>query len=119
MAATRSTASNVIHGVAEGSPQQSATSSTDGGGYWYARDDEARSSIDLLNLLRDYRAAEKQMRIRTRESMRMGQTGLVALRFLLRERSTGRTPCRRDLAQALGLTTPATSVLVDRVPKDR
>lgn len=88
------------------------------GGYWYARNDESFSSIDLLNLLRQYREAEKQMRARTRESMRMGETDLVALRFLVRERSAGRTPRQRDLAEALQLTAASTSVLVDRLSKD-
>lgn len=88
------------------------------GGYWYARNDDSFSSIDLLNLLREYREAEKQMRARTRESMRMGETDLVALRFLVRERSAGRTPRQRDLAQALQLTAASTSVLVDRLSKD-
>lgn len=88
------------------------------GGYWYARNDESFSSIDLLNLLRQYREAEKQMRARTRESMRMGETDLVALRFLVRERSAGRTPRQRDLAEALQLTPASTSVLVDRLSKD-
>jgi DNA-binding MarR family transcriptional regulator len=95
-----------------------ATQTIDGGGYWYGRNDESFSSIDLLNLLREYREAEKQMRTRTQESMRMGETDLVALRFLVRERAAGRTPRQRDLAQALRLTAASTSVLVDRLSKD-
>lgn len=89
-----------------------------GAGYWYARSEESYSSIDLLNLLRQYREAEKQMRARTRDSMRMGETDLVALRFLVRERSAGRVPRQRDLAEALGLTAASTSVLVDRLSRD-
>lgn len=89
-----------------------------GAGYWYDRDEDSYSSIDLLNLLRQYREAEKQMRARTRDSMRMGETDLVALRFLVRERSAGRVPRQRDLAEALGLTAASTSVLVDRLSRD-
>nr|WP_246310483.1 MarR family transcriptional regulator [Nesterenkonia sandarakina] len=48
----------------------------------------------------------------------MGETDLVALRFLVRERSAERTPRQRDLAEALGLTAAATSVLVDRLSRD-
>ena len=92
--------------------------SGDPGGYWYGRNEESFSSIDLLNLLRQYREAEKQMRARTRESMRMGETDLVALRFLVKERSAGRVPRQRDLAAALQLTPASTSVLVDRLSKD-
>ncbi|WP_369699689.1 MarR family winged helix-turn-helix transcriptional regulator [Nesterenkonia sp. Act20] len=94
------------------------SSGTTGAGYWYARSEQSDSSIDLLNLLREYREAEKQMRARTRDSMRMGETDLLALRFLVHERSAGRVSRQRDLAEALGLTAASTSVLVDRLSRD-
>lgn len=106
-----------------GSPKCSASKHTsdpsaDGHGYWYARNIDSLSSIDLLNLLRKYRDAEKAMRARTRESMRMGETDLVALRFLVRERAAGRVCRQRDLAQALGMKPASASALVDRLSKD-
>ena len=58
-------------------------------GYWYP-DAESASTVDVLNLLRRYRSAETAMRARTRSSMRMNETDLVALRFLLREQRAGR-----------------------------
>ena len=91
----------------------------DGSGYWYARNPNTFSSIDLLNLLREYREAEKAMRARTRESMGMGETDLVALRFLVRERAAGRVCRQRDLAKALELTPASTSALVDRLSRLR
>ena len=87
-------------------------------GYWYADVPDAITSIDLLNLLREYRDANREMRVRTRESMRMGETDLVALRFLVRERAAGRMARQRDLAEALGLTAPSVSALVDRLSRD-
>lgn len=101
-------------GNAPESPHNAQRSS----GYWYGRTGQAVSSVDLLNLLRQYREEEKQMRIRTRESMRMGETDLVALRYLLHQRSLGKTPRQRDLAQTLHLTPPSVSVLVDRLSRD-
>lgn len=79
------------------------------------RPHEPPSSTELLDLLQDYHQAEKHLRTRTRESMRLGETDLLALRFLVEERSAGRVPRQRDLACALELTPAATSVLLDRL----
>ena len=66
-------------------------------GYWYPEADSA-STVDVLNLLRRYRAAETAMRERTRISMKMNETDLVALRFLLREQRAGRIVRAIDLS---------------------
>lgn len=118
MNATNSDASEDKPWNAEQSTPHRELAENPSGGYWYPRGGDSCSSVDLLNLLREYRVEEKKMRERTRESMRMGETDLVALRFLLRERSAGHTPRQRDLAEALGLTAAATSALVDRLTKD-
>ncbi|RJN32497.1 MarR family winged helix-turn-helix transcriptional regulator [Nesterenkonia natronophila] len=91
---------------------------THGGGYWYPENPSSCSSVKLLNLLREYREAETAMRARTCEEMGMGETDLVALRFLLRERSAGRVCRQRDLARALNMTPASTSNLVDRLSRD-
>lgn len=57
------------------------------------------------------------MRARTRDTRQMGETDLLALRFLVRERSAKRLTRQRDVAEALGLTAAATSVLVDRLSR--
>jgi len=82
------------------------------------RREESFSSIDLMNLLREYRDVEKQMRSRSRESMRVGETDVTALRILIRERAAGRVLRQRDLAEALGLTAASTSVLIDRLSRE-
>lgn len=87
-------------------------------GYWYGEQHEDVSRVDLLNLLRRYREAERRMRVRTRDSMRMGETDLVALRFLLRSVQGGRTVRQRDLAVALEISAASASALVDRLAKD-
>ncbi|GER23255.1 MarR family transcriptional regulator [Zafaria cholistanensis] len=75
-------------------------------------------AIDVLNLLRAYRRAESRMRSKTRDSMGMGETDLAALRYLLRETQAGRHVRQRDLAQALEISNPSVSGLVDRLCRD-
>ena len=85
-------------------------------GYWYPAQDYA-TSVDVLNLLRRYRAAEAAMRARTRASMGMGETDLLALRLLLQAQGRGQVMRLRDLGAALGLASPSVTALVDRLAK--
>jgi len=89
-----------------------------GQGYWYSSADQSLEPVDLLNLLRKYREAERRMRVRTRDSMRMGESDLVALRFLLRARRAGLVVRQRDLAQELDISGASASALVDRLCRD-
>lgn len=83
-------------------------------GYWYS-DDRTRRGVAVLNALRDYRAAEAAMRRRTRSAMRMGETDLLAIRFLLKREGEGRTVSPKDLAAHLGISSASTTVLIDRL----
>lgn len=85
-------------------------------GYWYPQHG-VPSSVDVLNLLRRYRAAESSMRKRTRSSMGMGETDLLALRTLLQAQRRGEPMRQRDLAAALKLASPSVTALVDRLVK--
>ncbi|MEN0023293.1 MarR family transcriptional regulator [Microbacterium sp. LWO14-1.2] len=85
-------------------------------GYWYPDADSA-STVDVLNLLRRYRSAETAMRARTRASMKMNETDLVALRFLLREQRAGRIVRPIDIARMLDISTASTTTLIDRLEK--
>ncbi len=91
-------------------PQHSAD---DRSGYWYA--DDAGRGVEVLSALRRYRAAESAMRRRTRDSMGMGETDLLAIRFLLHAQRTGRAVSPKDLAARLGISSASTTVLVDRL----
>lgn len=84
-------------------------------GYWYGQEERGIRAVDVLNGLRRYRQAETAMRRRTRESMRMGETDLLALQFLLRSTSGGASIGPRDLAAYLGISSASTTVLVDRL----
>lgn len=55
------------------------------------------------------------MRRRTRESMKMGENDLLALRFLLREQSEGRVVTPADLAALLRLKSSSVTVMLDRL----
>lgn len=86
-----------------------------GAGYWYPESGERPDPVDVLNLLREYRDAERRMRARTRDSMGMGESDLVALRFILRAARAGRVVRQRDVAEALEITSASASTLVDRL----
>ena len=84
-------------------------------GYWYPG--HFPEPVDVLNLLRRYREAERRMRLRTRGSMGMGETDLIAVRLLLRRHQAGQLMRQRDLASALEITAASASALVDRLVK--
>ncbi|WP_244296951.1 MarR family winged helix-turn-helix transcriptional regulator [Paenarthrobacter nitroguajacolicus] len=85
-------------------------------GYWYGLENRKRMGpVDVLNALRDYRSAEADMRRRTRASMGMGETDLVALRYLLEAERAGRQVGPKELAVRLGVTSASITSLVDRL----
>lgn len=93
-------------------------SSYQASGYWYDEDDSVPQGVDLLNLMRRYREAERTMRAQTRSSMGMNETDMSALRFLLREHRKGIMPRQRDFAEELGISNASVSVLIDRLCRD-
>ena len=84
-------------------------------GYWYGSETRSIRAVDVLNGLRRYRRAETAMRRRTRESMRMGETDLLALQFLLQATKGVEPVGPRDLANYLGISSASTTVLIDRL----
>ncbi|MFJ4169743.1 MarR family winged helix-turn-helix transcriptional regulator [Paenarthrobacter sp. NPDC089714] len=81
-------------------------------GYWYGQETAA---VEVLNALRDYRSAEAAMRRRTGSSMGMGETDLLALRYLLENERAGRDVGPKELAARLGITSASMTTLVDRL----
>jgi len=98
------------------SPGSPASASLDASGYWYEQDAEERATV-VLNAMHRYRQAEKEIRARTQTSMRMGETDLAAIRFLLRAQRRGETVASTELAEHLAITTASTSVLINRLVK--
>ena len=84
-------------------------------GYWYGNDPEAKTGVDALNALRRYRVAETAMRRRTRSALRMNETDMMALRFIVNAEREARAVSPKDLAAYLGISSASTTVLVDRL----
>jgi len=84
-------------------------------GYWYGNDPEAKTGVDALNALRRYRVAETAMRRRTRSALRMNETDMMALRFIVNAEREARAVSPKDLAVYLGISSASTTVLVDRL----
>src|SRR6476620_6173968 len=83
--------------------------------YWYGPDERLDAPAAVLHALRSYRAAEVATRRSTRDSMGMGETDLLALRYLLRAQSAGERVGPTDLSRTLGITTASTTSLIDRL----
>lgn len=84
-------------------------------GYWYGDDPELRTGVDALNALRRYRVAETAMRRRTRAALRLNETDMMALRFIVNAERDSRAVSPKDLAVYLGISSASTTVLVDRL----
>lgn len=89
--------------------------SATGSGYWYVPDGPLDTPTAVLHALRDYRTAEVATRRSTRDSMGMGETDLLALRYLLRAQASGERVGPKDLSRILGITTASTTSLIDRL----
>ncbi|MEX5296989.1 MarR family transcriptional regulator [Kocuria sp. CPCC 205268] len=85
-------------------------------GYWYAGDGRP-PALQVLEALRAYRTAESAMRLRTRESMGMGEKDVLALRYLLEADRAGTPMSPRDLASKLGISSASTTTLLDRLSR--
>lgn len=88
---------------------------TEASGYWFPDDDATQRGVAVLNALRRYRSAETAMRRRTRDSMGMGETDLLAIRFLLQAQRAGRTVSPKDLSAYLKISSASTTILIDRL----
>jgi DNA-binding MarR family transcriptional regulator len=90
---------------------------TEASGYWFPDDDATQRGVAVLNALRRYRAAEAAMRRRTRDSMGMGETDLLAVRYLLQAQRAGRIVSPKDLSAYLKISSASTTILIDRLVK--
>ncbi|PCN46666.1 MarR family transcriptional regulator [Curtobacterium sp. 'Ferrero'] len=90
---------------------------TEASGYWFPDDDATQRGVAVLNALRRYRSAETAMRRRTRDSMGMGETDLLAVRFLLQAQRSGKQVSPKDLAAYLKISSASTTILIDRLVK--
>lgn len=86
-----------------------------GAGYWYGPDERLDPSGAVLSALRAFRIAELATRRSASDSMGMGETDLLALRYLLRAQADGEQVGPKDLSRILSITTASTTSLIDRL----
>jgi DNA-binding MarR family transcriptional regulator len=70
---------------------------------------------DLLHAVRDLVRADEDMRRSSARRMALGPTDMRATRFVMTACSDGVTVTPRDVARHLGLTTAATTTVLDRL----
>lgn len=80
---------------------------------WY--DTAPPHAVRVIASLREYRTAEQAMRRRTRESMRMGEADLKALRFLLKAEAEGRHATPVELGAHLDIKSSSVTAMLDRL----
>lgn len=83
-------------------------------GYSYTRRHEG--AIEVLTAMRHYLAAEQAMRRRTRTSMGMGETNLLALRILFGAATRGQTVTAKDVTRRLEISA-STTALIERLER--
>lgn len=86
-------------------------------GYWYADDDDQTRSVAVLHAMREYRTAEAEMRKRTRASMKLNESDMLALRILFAAAKRGESVSPTQLSKSLGITTASTTGLIDRLER--
>jgi DNA-binding MarR family transcriptional regulator len=91
------------------------THSGAGPGDAFVPDDRLAGPAAVLQALRDYRAAELATRRSTRDSIGIGESDLIALRYLLRAQASGEQVGPKDLSRVLQITTASTTSLIDRL----
>lgn len=72
-------------------------------------------AFDVITAFREFRTSESAMRRRTRSSVSMGETDLLALRYLVDAEAAGAGVRPTELAARLGVTSASMTSLVDRL----
>ncbi|MEL4320502.1 MarR family transcriptional regulator [Leifsonia sp. YIM 134122] len=87
-------------------------------------DDPGQAGVDaqgdgpnVLEALQVYRAAEAAMRRRTGAAMGLGESDILALRFVLDNHAAGRVTAPKDITEYLGISSASTSVLLTRLER--
>ena len=75
----------------------------------------APSERELLRAVRDLVAADRLMRRDLSRRMTVGETDLRAIRYVMAATSLGRLTAPHDLAEHLGISTAATTTMLDRL----
>ncbi|MEO6200324.1 MAG: MarR family transcriptional regulator [Cryobacterium sp.] len=86
------------------------------GSFWYRTDDDGVvRAMRVLEALRRFRTADRDMRHRTQSEMDMNETDLSAIRHLISAEAMGTAVGPKDLSAVLGISTAATAKLLARL----
>ncbi|WP_341395402.1 MarR family winged helix-turn-helix transcriptional regulator [Arthrobacter sp. G119Y2] len=84
-------------------------------GFWYSGDPDQEPGRTVLKALRDYRAAEQEMRRRARDSLGINEKDMQALRYLMRAHEQGNSLGPTEVSRLLAISTASTTALIDRL----
>ncbi|WP_253874750.1 MarR family winged helix-turn-helix transcriptional regulator [Promicromonospora umidemergens] len=71
--------------------------------------------VRVLEALRAWRETERRMSVVSRRYMKLGETDMRALRYIIAMQSHGRVVTPGAIAEHLGITTASTTKLIDRL----
>lgn len=86
-----------------------------GTGEWFDLGAQRVTGADVLSALSEFQRALAEWRRRSRSSSGMGESDFLALQLLLEGEVTHRAVSPKDLRERLGITSAATTMLVDRL----
>ncbi|NNC13979.1 MarR family transcriptional regulator [Planctomonas sp. JC2975] len=78
-------------------------------------DEEIEQIVRVLAGIRDWREAEQEIGFRSRSDMKLNETDMKALRFLVAAKNQGTIVTPKLLSDHLGISTASTTKLLDRL----
>jgi DNA-binding MarR family transcriptional regulator len=78
-------------------------------------DGDVEQVVGVLEALRRWRETERRMSEASRRYMKLGETDMRALRFIIAMQNHGRVVTPGAIAEHLGITTASTTKLIDRL----
>ena len=80
-------------------------------------DEEIAHIVAVLDALRDWRAAEERLSEASRRFMKLGDSDMRALRYIIVVTDRGEVATARGIAEHLGISSAATTKLLDRLER--
>lgn len=78
-------------------------------------DDDIRQTVEVLQAIRNWRESEQRLSLRSRDHMKLNETDMRALRYLVAAKNEGRLVTPGALAEHLGISSASTTKLLDRL----
>lgn len=78
-------------------------------------DDEIAQIVRLLTAMREWREVEQRLSLQSRSDMRLNETDMRALRFLIAAKNQHQPVTAGALSEHLGISTASTTKLLDRL----